>query len=490
MKRIFIAILFLSGILMSCKKFLEVEPKGKTILRDFAHYNGLLNNPYLGGFEYLKFTATSNAETGDIGYSFSILGSLEGPFYMSDDVVANTNVFGNLTLIQKNQYRWASDIYLPDDNSAEWGTMYSLNYVYNLVINGIMDANGGTPMQKKQLLAEARVARAHMHFWTAQLFAPPYREASASTEAGIPLIKEASTEISSIDRATLKGTYDFIITEINEALPDLDDVTYNRNRISKTAAYYLLGETYFYMQQYDKALAAFQKAEQFLHQSKISIGLYDYNTKVNVWYVPFMSNLGLVNHPNPYDSEESIYTKQSSAAVSSAFAGRIVLRPEVYALFGDNDHRRKIFSNRGLFSSSLVLPGYQRSGPLTVNYGSSLPNLILMKAECEARQGALADAEKDLLSLRKKRMPEADAAVTYDGQEGLVKKILEERIREFAATGLRWLDMRRLFDDVSYNNLVLERRIEGQTYTLTKERLCLRIPPNILQYNPNMQDNK
>jgi len=485
-----ISMLLAITTLVGCKKFLEVEPKGKAVATDYEHFNGLLNNPYLGGFQYLKFTATSNAETGFIGYSFSILGSVDAPFLMSDDIEANSDFFKNYTLIQKNQYRWADNVYLPDDNSAEWGTMYALNYIYNLVANGVMTANGGTETQKRKVRAEARVNRAHMHFWAAQLFAPPYEEGTSATALGIPIVTEASTEASNFTRSSLKDTYDFIINEITAAIPDLDDVTYNRNRVSKSAAYYMLGETYFYMHQYTKALDAFQKAVQFLAQSKINIGLYNYNTKVNDWFVPFMSNMGLVNHPNPFDNEENIYAKQCIAPVNSAFGSQTVLRSTVYELFDSNDQRRKIFSNRGLFSSAQILPGYQRSGPLTVNYGPSLPNLLLMKAECEARLGDLQNAEKDLLSLRKNRMPDAAATVVYANQQGLVKTILTERMREFAATGLRWLDMRRLFDDPLYNNLNLTRTIEGKTYTLTRDRLCLRIPPSVLNYNPGMSDNK
>src|SRR5690606_30831848 len=118
------------------------------------------------------------------------------------------------------------------------------------------------------------------------------------------------------------------------------------------------------------------------------------------------------------------------------------------------------------------------------------PNLLLMLAECEARANNLSTAEQILIGFRKKRMPEVDAAVTYTTQSDLVKLILEERQREFAATGMRWLDMRRLFDDSEYNNLRKSRTIDGETYTLTRERLCLRIPPMTLQFNPNMMDNK
>ena len=486
----FLLYILISLTFTSCDSFLEVEPKGKAVLKNYQHYNGLFNNSFLGGFQFLKFTATSNAETGDMGYSFSILGEVQAPFFMSDDIVANTNTYNNYSQIQKNMYGWKDNIYLLDDNAAEWGTMYNLNYIYNLVVNGVMDVEDASITQKKALIAEARVARAHMHFWTAQLFSLPYSDATSSTDSGIPLITEANTELKDLKRSTVKETYDFIINEIESSIADLPSSTYNRNRISKAAGYYILGEAYFYMKRYEKALEAFRNAKTFLQQTTIPINLYDYNIKVPSWFISFMPNMGLLNHPNPFISEETILVKQSAAPIYSAMASHTVLHSEVYNLYAPQDLRLRIFSNKGLMSSSLQLPGYQRAQPGTVNYGPSVPNLILMLAECEARANNLSTAEELLVDFRKKRMPTANANITYSSQNNLVKLILEERQREFAATGLRWLDMRRLFDDSEYNNLRSVRTVDGQTYTLTRDRLCLRIPPMTLQFNPNMNDNK
>lgn len=475
--------------LSGCKKFLEVEPKGKTLAKTLEHYNGLFNNTYLNGFQNLKFTATSNAATGELGYSFSILGEVEAPFYMSDDIMANPSTFQNYTQIKQKSYKWADDIYLPDDNPAEWGTMYIHNYVYNVIANGVMNAEGGTEAEKRALQSEARIARAYMHFWVAQLFAKPYNEGTAANDPGVPIVTEATTEAKGFERASVKEVYDFIIKEINESIPSLNLNTVSRGRIGQLAAYSILGEVYFNMAKYNEALIPLRKAADLVASSKVNISLYDYNIKANDWFIPFLANMGLSGFPNPYDSFETIYVKQTAAPVYSAFSSLTVLTPETYALFETNDQRKKAFSNKGLFSSSLQLPGYQRSGPLTVNLGATLPNLYLMKAECEARNGQLAEAEKDLETLRENRMPAAEAQVQYADQQALVKLILRERLMEFAATGRRWFDMRRLYADPVYNNIRGSRTIEGATYTLNENRLTLRIPPMILNYNPSMPNN-
>jgi hypothetical protein len=49
--------------------------------------------------------------------------------------------------------------------------------------------------------------------------------------------------------------------------------------------------------------------------------------------------------------------------------------------------------------------------------------------------------------------------------------------------------MRRLSTDAVYNNIDGTHPLDGTTYTLRPERLTLKIPPAILQLNPNMVDN-
>jgi hypothetical protein len=113
-----------------------------------------------------------------------------------------------------------------------------------------------------------------------------------------------------------------------------------------------------------------------------------------------------------------------------------------------------------------------------------------MIAECKARANDLTGAKADLETLRKTRMPLAEAPVTAATQDALVKFILDERKREFAGTGFRWFDMRRLWNDTKYNNVDPSHQLDGSTFTLKAERLVMRIPPAILKLNPGMPDNQ
>ena len=112
-----------------------------------------------------------------------------------------------------------------------------------------------------------------------------------------------------------------------------------------------------------------------------------------------------------------------------------------------------------------------------------------MLAEAKARTNDLTGAKADLEELRKNRMPLAESAVTAGTQDAMIRFCLDERHREFASSGMRWLDMRRLYLDSVYNNLDRTKQFDAETFTLTDERLTMRIPPQILEYNPEMIDN-
>jgi starch-binding outer membrane protein, SusD/RagB family len=76
----------------------------------------------------------------------------------------------------------------------------------------------------------------------------------------------------------------------------------------------------------------------------------------------------------------------------------------------------------------------------------------------------------------------ADAAAALD-------TILVERRKELAFRGIRWSDLRRL--NKEGRNITLTRNLNGMSYTLTPNSnlYTLPIPPDVLSFNPGMQQN-
>ena len=154
--------LVIGSLLSGCSDFLDLKPKGKEIPTKFEHYSGLLNNTM-----------------------FSNLTVSSEPLYMvymGDELIADASSFASLDRVALGAFKYEADIFNIEDHAAEWNAAYQQIYSYNVIANGVMDAEDGTYEEKLKIQAEARVGRAYMHFLLAQYFSKPYNEATASSD--------------------------------------------------------------------------------------------------------------------------------------------------------------------------------------------------------------------------------------------------------------------------------------------------------------------
>lgn len=474
-------LLFLSS---SCNNFLDIRPKGMEIASTTDHYNGLFNSTSLFSYQNIR------NQPGGVTLT---LGASEAPLYLGDDLFSSAVYLESAAVSQQNMFKWVDDIYLPDEEANEWGAYYGHLYAYNLVAQDVMGSTGGTDQKKKELLAEARACRAFELFMVSNIFGQPYNEATATNDLAVPIVTKPDITQTSFTRPTNREFYDFLIKELSESVSNLNPTTISRLRLSKAGGYYMLGMVYFQMREYQKALAELKNALAAMSSSTITMRLYNYNTTMNAapptgWYLATQPWKGASGYPLQYNSEEVIFLKQV-AYNATITRGALYLKPEILNLYGSTDQRRKMFYNKNQSNGTITLPGSMRNSPTSFNYGPGLPNLYLMLAECKARTNDLAGCKADLELLRSNRMPTANATVTVSTQDAMIRLALEERHREFASTGIRWMDMRRLSGDAVYNNVDGIHTIDASTFTLKKTRLTMRIPPFILAFNPGMQDN-
>ena len=77
----------------------------------------------------------------------------------------------------------------------------------------------------------------------------------------------------------------------------------------------------------------------------------------------------------------------------------------------------------------------------------------------------------------------------------MIRFVIDERQREFAMTGYRWFDIRRLSTNRLYEGKTYTHVIYGtdgkvvETYTLTPDRMTLRFPLKLMAQNPSMPNN-
>lgn len=467
---IYISILVLL-VFSGCKKYLDLKPKGVDIATTVEHYNGLFNNISLGSY---------NTNTVNEDGSFMLGAPANMAAVMGDEVIIAAPFSNVLEVRTQNAYKWLADIYQPTEDAPEWASFYLANYTYNVIAGGIKEASGGTEQQKKELLAEARTCRALMHFMVLNYFSKPYNSATAATDPGVPLITRPDAPALNNKRASVKDVYDFILTELKVAVPDLPERTVSRFRLAGAGGNFILGQVCFNMKNYEEALIYLNESKRLLSNSNIPLNLYNYNVKMNDWK-PFFSGFSL-SMPPANTNEETIFQKQVSTQ------SNIFLNPAYKTIFTTDDERLKFYITQGP-GGTPNYPYPMRNSPFSINFGPSVPNLYLMLAECKARTNDISGAVSDLETLRRNRMPATTAAVTITDKNELISFIVEERLREYACTGMRWFDIRRLWDDPLFSGKTYSHITTDGTIQLTKDRLALKVPPKIKSYNPEMDVN-
>ena len=471
--------LVIGSLLSGCSDFLDLKPKGKEIPTKFEHYSGLLNNTM-----------------------FSNLTVSSEPLYMvymGDELIADASSFASLDRVALGAFKYEADIFNIEDHAAEWNAAYQQIYSYNVIANGVMDAEDGTYEEKLKIQAEARVGRAYMHFLLAQYFSKPYNEATASSDLCVPIVTKATSAERNFTRATVKAVYDFVLGELEEACPQLEAKTQHRQRIYRAGGYYMLGRVYWMMGKYDKALIALNKAEEAIHNSTVVMELFDYNTKLSDWgYNPLLAHLWGLTGGYPTNLDESntevICNKQYNILMLTFafYPPMVYVKPEFMDLYQPSDLRLAFLCNKDYTGTNY--PYYKRIQRMAYTLAGDMPDLYLMLAECKARTDDLDGAKADLFTLRKNRMPEADAPVPaeIDSRDKLIRFVGDERKREYMMSGMRWFDMRRLWSDPLFqeDKAGYTHTNGTETFTLTEKRLVFRIPPQVLSFSPEWQDNE
>lgn len=468
MKNVLSIIIIAVGLTGCRKEFLEVNPKGMLLAKTTSDYELLLYH----------------------SSSFTIAGSSMAQVAMGDEIAAVNPYYSGADLRLQRAFKWEDDLYNPDEDAVELSVTMKGLYIYNKIVEEVMESTGGTEAEKLQVMAQAKAARAWINFLLFNYYGKPYNPATAATDLGFPLILKADVTETNFTRATVQQGYDQIIADLNDAIPHLETSITHHLKWSKPAAQGTLGKVYLFMGKWNEALPLLTAAIGNLSSATIPIGLYDYNESL----APTTDLILLSNN------KEGILARQFLSMVTF-FTNEFAITSETAQLFAGSDLRLNTYTSSP-YPSGVPFGGgvLRRRAPLAPQFGLLVSDLYLLTAECKARVDDLSGAIDDLEFFRAHRMPPANAVVPpaiAGDKKALVKFILEERIREFAVLGYRWFDMRRLSVDPDYSStigythkLYDESGTVEQSYTLRPERLTLRLPLKIINYNPALPNNE
>ncbi len=222
-------------LLSSCDSYLDVEPKGKTLLETTDDYLGLLEEI---------------SPTYDHANSLNICN--EASLYKVEELKNYTSPLRSAGFLWDDSYDRASVTI----NDYLYNNCYNRITNYNVIVSKVHTAKG--PEEDKTLaLAQAKIMRAYNYFFLVNTYAKPYDPATADATNGI-IVREKMFE--SIEEKGIQQSigyvYRFIQQDIDEAVNDLPHVALNAFRPDKTFGYAFKAKVHLFKREIDECIAA------------------------------------------------------------------------------------------------------------------------------------------------------------------------------------------------------------------------------------------
>lgn len=442
-------VLVLAAQLTSCKKFLDEKPdKNIIVATTLKDAQALLDN-------YNLFNS----------FYPSIGDQSDDNFFLNDETI------NALSLSYKNNYLWEKDAI----NEFEW------NVLYEIILNATIAQETVEKIPKDRsdsilynsIEGTAFFYRGYALFQVAQYYADIYDSVTAGGKLGIPLRKSSDGTIMS-KRSTLAETWEHIANNFIKASRLLPLTSPIPSRPTKAAAWAALARTYLYM---DKYQLAYKAADSALY---LKSTLINFNTLDSTLANPFTRFNDEVIFPSTSMSATQLYSSVYSIDTT------------LYASYEKNDLRRVMYfelnDNKG-YGFKANLDGDNYSGPFN---GLAVDEILLIRAECLARMGAVDKAMDDLNTLLRSRW-KAGYFIPFSASspEDALNTILIERRKELILRGTRWFDLRRLGKD-SKHAVELIRLANGIKYTLgpNSSRYTFLIPKQVIDITGMKQNTR
>ena len=188
-KYIFSLLCLLAFGMTSCDSFLDIQPVGKVIPKTDDEFRALLAKAY-------------NTIPRDRG-----MANFRSDEMQVADNQYDLNSYGYLQIWDDNSIK-TSDVHF------DWKNYYHVIYIANEVIDNGSTIQSKDPAVVNQLIGEAYLLRAYMHFLLVNLHGQPYSVDGASNAKAIPLILDTDTEKVRY-RNTVGEVFDAVLKDIN-----------------------------------------------------------------------------------------------------------------------------------------------------------------------------------------------------------------------------------------------------------------------------------
>ena len=404
----FLILLLSATIMISCKKYLEEKSNKKLVTpTKLEDLQGLLDDAV-----NMKMATPGYMETS--GHDYFLMPS-----------TYNSMVSGEVLI-----YGWG---YYPYRFGNDWNEAYLVVYNSNVCLENIEKINrtGVNQIAWDNVKGSALFYRSYNFLLLAWQHAKAYDPGTSEKDLGIPLRLGTDFNVKSI-RASVKETYELILTDAKAAIPLLPEHPLHVIRPSKAAVYALIARTYLSMGVAD---SAYKYANLSL---KIKNTLVDYNGDIDI--------NGSLNAAIPFKkfNKETIFYSEMNQDFALHMPSTAKIDTLLYSKYDTNDLRKIAYFKAN--SEYQQFKGSYTANANTLFSGIAVDELYLTRAECLARLNRVTEAMDDLNTLLKSRWKNSvtyPVMVASDAKDAL-DKILVERRKELLMRGLRWIDIKRL----------------------------------------------
>lgn len=347
----------------------------------------------------------------------------------------------------------------------------------------------GTEAERNAVIGQAIALRAMAHFDLTKLFGYPYGK-DGGASLGVPIVNHTLTEEEFPNRNTVKECYDFVITELEHAIPMMNTEK-DAGKMNAYGARTLLSRAYLYATNYAKSFEVSSKLIEDLVSSKA----YELYTNANYMDAfAFNAKLGseslveIVNSANDNQSWDCL------AYLIHPFGYREnILTADFEALMkaDPNDVRIGMVRNVSQYNNRPFLNKYPGSAANTASRENNYPVIRLSEVYLIAAEAAThlsgVERAKGLGYLNVIVQRGNPANVVTDVQYDL-DRVLTERRKELVGEGHRYFDMLRNGKMiVRKGGYHLDNAPEEIDWNFTK--CVLPIPAAQFTFNPAMDQN-
>lgn len=450
--RSILLLLLLSG----CNDFLDVVPKGKNTLNSLEDLETLLNNDYASGWGIFSE---------DLLLITNELYPTKSPaFYIAE---GKGLIYGYMT------YDETVDRVSLTETDRFYTQTYQKIVTYNVLISKINDVSGDNA-KKQSLVAEAKTLRAWCHWMLVNIFAKAYYPATASIEGGIPYVTDVNFD-SKNEKLTLEKVYQKLLEDLSDdIINQLPDSPANIQRAGKAFGYAVRAKVHLSMQNYTEALKDAEKSLSFndrIEDRSVFIGstpVREKEAEDNILYAPGSYSFPVWN----------------------------VISAEWAELYESGDIMRWYTDLYEDASETQGIAGCYtwKNGTRYIcnSVGIRTEDMILIKAECLARNNSTPDAAMEVLNdLRRYRIhPDHFQELKASDRKEAMNHLMNVSRIEYLFTYNNFFNLKRWNTEEQYKQNIT-RTVNGKTYTLKPDSpyWVMPFPSQATLYNPSLTQN-